>query len=75
MSIHVNSVTSKRIDTVVHEFSHAVWTGEHGGYSDENTSATFDPMAKYARRTGNHDDRYTLSQSSYLYEYTVRSAQ
>ncbi len=72
---HKNTVTSMRIDTVIHEFSHAVWTGDDGGYSDDNASDTYDPMAKNARRTGNNDERYTLSQSSYVYEYAVRSAQ
>lgn len=67
--------TIKRIDTVVHEFGHAVWTGEDDGYSDANAPGNFGSMANRARRYNDSDNRNTLRQSSYVYEYAVRSAQ
>ncbi|WP_149982952.1 hypothetical protein [Pseudoalteromonas rhizosphaerae] len=67
--------TDRKVDTIVHEFSHAVWTSEDTTYNARTAMQELSFIAQNARKNQTDKDRDTLLYSSYLFENAVRVAQ
>lgn len=67
--------TDRKVDTVVHEFSHAVWTSEDTAYNARTAIKDLYFIARKAQIYQTSEDRETLLYSAYLFENAVRAAQ
>ncbi|WP_024609895.1 hypothetical protein [Pseudoalteromonas sp. TB64] len=67
--------TNGKVDTVVHEFSHAVWTSEDTAYNARTAIKDLNFIAQNAQIYQTNEDRDTLLYSAYLFENAVRAAQ
>ena len=70
-----NADTDGKIGTVVHEFSHAVWTSEDSGYNARTAMKKLNTISQNAQIHQTKEDRKTLLYSAYLFESVVRAAQ
>ncbi|WP_240917473.1 M35 family metallopeptidase [Pseudoalteromonas sp. Z9A6] len=70
-----NVGTDRKVDTIVHEFSHAVWTSEDTAYNARTAIKDLNFIAQSAQIYQTNEDRETLLYSAYLFENAVRAAQ
>jgi len=67
--------TDRKVDTIVHEFSHAVWTSEDTAYNARTAMKELNTIARNARINQNAQYRKEILSSSYAFENAVRAAQ
>ena len=67
--------TDRKVDTIVHEFSHAVWTSEDTAYNARTAMKELNIIARNARINQNAQYRKEILSSSYAFENAVRAAQ
>ncbi|WP_259398983.1 MULTISPECIES: M35 family metallopeptidase [unclassified Pseudoalteromonas] len=67
--------TDGKVDTIVHEFSHAVWTSEDTAYNARTALKDLNFIAQNTQIYQTNKDRDTLLYSAYLFENAVRAAQ
>jgi len=67
--------TDRKVDTIVHEFSHAVWTSEDTEYNARTAMKELNIIARNARINQNAQYRKEILSSSYAFENAVRAAQ
>jgi len=67
--------TDRKVDTIVHEFSHAVWTSEDTAYNARTAMKELNIIARNARINQSAQDRKEILSSSYAFESAVRAAQ
>ncbi|HBW97063.1 MAG TPA: hypothetical protein DEF74_02020 [Pseudoalteromonas sp.] len=67
--------TDRKVDTIVHEFSHAVWTSEDTAYNARTAIKDLNFIAQKAQIYQTNEDRDILLYSAYLFENAVRTAQ
>ena len=67
--------TDRKVDTIVHEFSHAVWTSVDTAYNARTAIKDLNFIAQKAQIYQTNEDRDILLYSAYLFENAVRTAQ
>ena len=70
-----NVGTDRKVDTIVHEFSHAIWTSEDTAYNARTAMKELNIIARNARINQNAQYRKEILSSSYAFENAVRAAQ